>query len=1078
MMMLTSPRRGSHSPGLLTPTHSFNGSSPSAVSAAAAAAAAASDNVKVICRVRPFNEREKGLVVKENEAVSHDWDRKQLRAIVDMYGKVTVVLDHHNEFAEKHRFSFDESFWSIPDEQQKSGNEFATQELVFRRIGGPALQHSWNGFNTCLFAYGQTGAGKTYTMMGTDSDPGLIPQLCQELFNSIQRRTMEDAENMEEGKVNEYTVEARFLEIYNEHVKDLLWDLDSDDISVHSGSGLVGGSGGVDRENLKVRNFPGQGPVVVGLTAVKVQSWEQMVNLIDVGTSNRTQAATKMNDRSSRSHAVFRITFTQTTKLLPKKSYEKMQVLDRFSNLNLVDLAGSERLKKSGAEGIHLKEAAAINKSLTTLKQVIDALVDGKQVVPYRESQLTWLLSESLGGNSRTFMIACISPHEDNAEETLNTLRYALRAQGIVCHAQVNDSDDLKRVTRLQDEKQKLQEMMDTGYSVELQGELAATQEALAAVQSRLGNVRLEAAEVERAMQQQREMRYAKWFLDVFKVRRMRNEHDEVLQRSNSIKRKLMADGTTTDHHRTTVSDAEKLRAVLAEAEAEAAGVVAQQQNDRTFWQQKIEHLEVLQKELLLTEENLRAEAAKKEIQKRLAVLAGDASNRDLRTVIETQAQKVQEEQADEIQTVSARAVLKYDEAAEKGLQKQTALETEITQLRRDIVNATDDLEEIKADCGRRIDKLETERIFLVQEKTRGQMDFHQMLKEMSDSWTRRFDERKAELKAENTRAHSNWVTRHESRMFELHTEAERAGVEWDSELEEARRRGEQRLAEVQRHWAITFEEQSDELREEVNAQMTINVELRQALTQYESTDSTVQCLYDSILNTVRTVLEGKCVSPPSYELLSLVDQLQNPAADGYSSVTPLVYAIAPRSNACHDDDDQHGMQYEPMHVPHRAIHFASDPAIFFYPRSASPAKSGPASARSVSKARGASPGNSRTPSPLTTHRSVSPMQQQSILSRSRSPSAHVMGNPALGLATRHHHDPAAGSAAITVSTSRRPVSPHTPKPKKIVPRRAVSPIGSSTTPKVSPGISYAARRSPSPQVLAPPSYTNSLLRR
>lgn len=403
------------------------------------------DNIQVICRVRPFSKREIDLHNEEDS--NHGLP---LRSILSMSGGTTTFLDPET-FQEKEQFQFDHSLWSILEEE--SANPFATQDTVMRTIGSPALTHVWNGFNTCVFAYGQTGSGKTFTMMGTDEDPGLIPTMCQELFKSIEMRRAEELEHRPSsgGVISEFRLEARFMEIYNDRVKDLLWALRSNTDS----------SEGIDHENLKVRNLPSTGPVVVGLTSVVVDKWADCLQLIEEGTRNRSVAATKMNETSSRSHSIFRLKFIQTTSVISTKAFERPKSFDKVSNVCLVDLAGSERNKKTGAQGERLKEAVAINKSLTSLKNVIDALVEGRQVIPYRDSQLTFLLSDSLGGNSKTFMIACASPHRDNADETLNTLRYALRAQGIVCHATVNESDELKRMNELRQELELLRQMKE-----------------------------------------------------------------------------------------------------------------------------------------------------------------------------------------------------------------------------------------------------------------------------------------------------------------------------------------------------------------------------------------------------------------------------------------------------------------------------------------------------------------------------------------------------------------------------------------------------------------------------------------
>jgi hypothetical protein len=414
------------------------------------------DAVKVICRVRPFAKRELEIQDELNSKFANDWEKLPLRSVVEMVdGKTTNFLDHDKNYSLRQSFAFDHSLWSVEKHQQDSHNETATQEDVYRIVGLPAVANVWAGYNTCVFAYGQTGSGKTYSMMGTDEQPGLIPRICHALFDELQRRKSEE-EGTEPGVTRDYKLEGRFLEIYNEKVKDLLWELRDPEACE---STTVG-----DRENLKIRLVPGQGPQVVGLTNVQVRSSDDCIALIEEGTRNRSVAATKMNEQSSRSHSIFRLTLTQTTTVLPQKQFEKPKHYHRTSTVSLVDLAGSERNKKTGAEGERLKEAVAINKSLTTLKNVIDALVEQRAVVPYRDSTLTWLLSDNLGGNSKTFMIACVSPHLDNAEESLNTLRYAIRTQAVVTHAHVNESNELRRMARMKSDMERMKaQLLDTG---------------------------------------------------------------------------------------------------------------------------------------------------------------------------------------------------------------------------------------------------------------------------------------------------------------------------------------------------------------------------------------------------------------------------------------------------------------------------------------------------------------------------------------------------------------------------------------------------------------------------------------
>uniref|UniRef100_A0A8C6P5Z5 Kinesin family member 1C n=1 Tax=Nothobranchius furzeri TaxID=105023 RepID=A0A8C6P5Z5_NOTFU len=302
------------------------------------------------------------------------------------------------------------------------------------------------GYNVCIFAYGQTGAGKSYTMMGKQEpdQEGIIPQLCEDLFQRTGKNIDPDLT---------YSVEVSYMEIYCERVRDLL--------------------NPTSQGSLRVREHPILGPYVEDLSKLAVTGLADIRELMDEGNKARTVAATNMNETSSRSHAVFTIVFTQ-------KHRDQLTSLDteKVSKISLVDLAGSERADSSGAKGTRLKEGANINKSLTTLGKVISALAEMQSskkrksdFIPYRDSVLTWLLKENLGGNSRTAMIAALSPADINYEETLSTLRYADRAKQIRCNAVINEDPNAKLIRELKAEvgrlrnllfSQGLQELLDS----------------------------------------------------------------------------------------------------------------------------------------------------------------------------------------------------------------------------------------------------------------------------------------------------------------------------------------------------------------------------------------------------------------------------------------------------------------------------------------------------------------------------------------------------------------------------------------------------------------------------------------
>ncbi|XP_031142478.1 kinesin-like protein KIF1B isoform X18 [Sander lucioperca] len=380
-------------------------------------------SVKVAVRVRPFNSREMG---------------KDSKCIIQMQGNTTTILNPKAPKEPAKTFSFDYSYWSHTTPEDPS---FASQNLVYNDIGKEMLAHAFEGYNVCIFAYGQTGAGKSYTMMGKQEEgqEGIIPMLCEDLFEKINEES-----NKEELA---YSVEVSYMEIYCERVRDLL--------------------NPKNKGNLRVREHPLLGPYVEDLSKLAVTSYTDIADLMDAGNKARTVAATNMNETSSRSHAVFTIVFTQK-----KHDSETDLSTEKVSKISLVDLAGSERADSTGAKGTRLKEGANINKSLTTLGKVISALaeVDNCTIkskkkkktdfIPYRDSVLTWLLRENLGGNSRTAMVAALSPADINYDETLSTLRYADRAKNIKCNAVINEDPNNKLVRDLKDEVARLKELL------------------------------------------------------------------------------------------------------------------------------------------------------------------------------------------------------------------------------------------------------------------------------------------------------------------------------------------------------------------------------------------------------------------------------------------------------------------------------------------------------------------------------------------------------------------------------------------------------------------------------------------
>eukprot|EP00919_Chromeraceae_sp_WS-2016_P044133 GHVR01105178.1.p1 GENE.GHVR01105178.1~~GHVR01105178.1.p1 ORF type:complete len:1050 (+),score=298.05 GHVR01105178.1:81-3230(+) len=371
------------------------------------------DAIKVAVRVRPFLPREYGE-----------------KCVVYMPDRNTTTITDAETGIER-SFQFDYSYWSHEEESSHSPY-YDTQESIFNDLGVGILENVFDGFNACLFAYGQTGSGKSHSVLGTSSDPGLLPNICGRLFSMIR-----DRDALLEGA--EFNVTVSFLEIYNERIKDLL---------------MPPAKGG-ESKVLELRQHPDFGVYTPGLTESVATSYEDIQSLLDFGTKARTVGATNMNSVSSRSHAVFAIKISQ-------KFIEGGAQKQRRAVVNLVDLAGSERQKKTGAEGDRLKEGAMINQSLSTLGVVISKLADGRGGghVPFRNSKLTFLLSESLSGNSKTIMVAAISPAQSNIDETISTLRFAQTCKKVSTNAKCNEESDEKIVAALQSEIERLKAMM------------------------------------------------------------------------------------------------------------------------------------------------------------------------------------------------------------------------------------------------------------------------------------------------------------------------------------------------------------------------------------------------------------------------------------------------------------------------------------------------------------------------------------------------------------------------------------------------------------------------------------------
>ncbi|CAH1102092.1 unnamed protein product [Psylliodes chrysocephalus] len=361
------------------------------------------ENVKVIVRCRPMNKTETQLnckcVVKIHDCVVETWDPNEGPSIPK-------------------QFTFDSTY-----------GQDSTTEVIYNDICYPLIESVLEGYNATIFVYGQTGCGKSFTMEGIKSEnspqKGVISRTFEHIFEAISVTT---------GV--KYLALVSYLEIYNEQIRDLLLPSDK------------------SLSNLVLKETPNEGVTVPGLSLLPVHNASECERYLNIGSKNRMIGATLMNQNSSRSHSIFSISIEQISNVNNNESIRK-------GKLNLVDLAGSERQTKTGATGERLKEATKINLSLSALGNVISALVDGKaKHIPYRDSKLTRLLQDSLGGNTRTLMIACISPSSRDYIETLSTLRYANRAKNIHNKPIVNEDPNDTILRQYQEEIARLKNLL------------------------------------------------------------------------------------------------------------------------------------------------------------------------------------------------------------------------------------------------------------------------------------------------------------------------------------------------------------------------------------------------------------------------------------------------------------------------------------------------------------------------------------------------------------------------------------------------------------------------------------------
>ncbi|KAL1315505.1 hypothetical protein HN51_042255 [Arachis hypogaea] len=353
-------------------------------------------------------------------------------------------------------------------------DETSTNASVYELLTKDIIHAALDGFNGTAFAYGQTSSGKTFTMNGSENDPGIIPRAVKDIFAKIE--TMSD---------REFLIRVSYMEIYNEEINDLLV---------------------VENQKLQIHESLERGVFVAGLREEIVNNAEQVLNLINSGEVNRHFGETNMNARSSRSHTIFRMVIESKGKEF--NSYDDLSVNDivRVSVLNLVDLAGSERIAKTGADGVRLKEGKYINKSLMVLGNVINKLSDGSKQrghIPYRDSKLTRILQPALGGNAKTSIICTLAPEEIHIEETRGTLQFASRAKRITNCVQVNEIlTDAALLKRQQLEIEELRKKLQGSHAEVLEQEILKLRNDLLKYEMERGKLEMELEEERKSRNQ------------------------------------------------------------------------------------------------------------------------------------------------------------------------------------------------------------------------------------------------------------------------------------------------------------------------------------------------------------------------------------------------------------------------------------------------------------------------------------------------------------------------------------------------------------------------------------------------
>jgi len=669
--------------------------------------------------------------------------------------------------------------------------------------------------------------------------------------------------------------EVRYIEIYNELVKDLLWTLSTLPPDVKAK---------VNSENMKIRSTPGQGAFVENLTAVEVRTWQACVDLINKGNSSRHVAATKMNDRSSRSHAVFMVKVLQITQTIPKKQFEKPTESTREAQMNLVDLAGSERIRKSGAEGSRMTEAININKSLLCLKRVIDALVENstnkggkKQIPPYRESHLTSLLKESLGGNSKTYMLVCVSPHMDNAEESLLALRYASRARQIVNIVRVNEDAAGRKLREMEEDLEKMKLELAKASSAEvsedLRAQIAEHESCIQTMEQEVLHQQERIREFKDAKERENKARHAMAFVNLHKLAQARLKKEQVMGEQEKLSERLASVSEEKDNLTARQKTAEKEKARL-QGSIEAQKVATKSLDQEIeFWKGKNLKLEAYKAELMRSIEDQERDIQLKKEEKYARMFMTKFESAKIRQEFERQMREQEMKHDDELNSIIVESQTKYEALVRTCVDCEEELEKERKGLQGQLAQITKDMQLMESERTAQIQALQKEVNYLMKEKAAKKQESQQRLEQTVKDWTTKYDTMVADMDRQHKALCQEWEQKH---FQDISSEEERfaqAKVQFQSELEKTQRKWDELARKAEEEWEDKWKRMNDEWQGRLSSKTQHNQELKSQLKSVEQKE----LKYSALLHRVTAVLEGAATEGPAdyMELINLLRTFQ-----------------------------------------------------------------------------------------------------------------------------------------------------------------------------------------------------------